>query len=192
MIRAVVLLIAAAAIALPAWAVATYKMPPPLPFVAGDPGPGFRPGKVAGEPSDAQVARWQKLADNSCKCARRGGESGACWAEYDRQTAAYTKGDWGTLCMPISRGGDCFGGDIVPGKCIEIDRDHAGHLLCTAEERGAMEAAWNREMASARGESDAAIQQAMDRAGAAMDRVYARILRNESLADIKGPPGCGG
>lgn len=193
MLRAIVILIAAAAITLPAWSVMTYKMPSPQPYVPSDDlGPAFRPGKVAGEPSDLQIKHWQKLADSSCKCARGGGKSSECWAEYDRETAAYAKGDWATMCMPISHSGDCFGGDTIPDKCIETDRDHAGQLLCTAEERDAMEAAWNSEMAKARSNGDAEVQQAMDRAGAAMSRVYQRIVRGESLADIKGPPGCGG
>lgn len=189
MIRAILLLIAASAIALSAWSVRTYSVPPAPTFTPKDAlGPAFRPGKVAGEPGEAQVARWQVLADAACKCARRGGRSGECWAEYDRQTAAYARSDAATMCMPVSHSFDDFGS----GKLVEIDRDHAGQLLCTAGERRAMEAAWNRELAKPYGNSDAEVQRAYDRAGAAMDRVYQRILRGESLASVKGSPGCGG
>lgn len=193
MIRALLLLIAIAAVALPAWGVVTYTLPPAPAFIPSkDPGSASLPGKVEGEPSSAQIANWQKLANRSCKCARRGGKSSECWAEYDRETAAYAKGDWATMCMPISHSGDCFGSGTGLDKCVETDRDHAGQLLCSAEERTAMEAAWNRELAAPHGESDAETARAFDRAGAAMRQVYQRILRGESLAGIKGPPGCGG
>ncbi|MEP9359510.1 hypothetical protein [Sphingomonas sp. KR3-1] len=180
--------LAIAAIALPAWTVLTYEAPRPSPLVKRDLGEAYRPGKIAAKPTAAQIRGWQKLADSSCKCARRGGKSDECWAEYDRETAAYAKSDAATMCMPVSHVFDNFGED----KMVEIDRDHAGQLLCAAEERRAMEAAWNVEMARPHGETDAEVQRAFDRAGAAMDRVYRRILHGESLAGVRGPAGCSG
>lgn len=180
--------IAIAAIAVPAWSVATYRAPSPAP---SDEDTGYRRGKIAGEPSDAQIARWQKLADASCECVRRGGADGTCWSQYDRENAPYGKGDMATLCIPVSHSWDCFG-DEFGTKCVEIDRKQAGQLLCSNAERNAVEAAWNYEMRKARGNSDAEVSRAFDRANAAIDRVYQRIQRGESLASVRGTPGCSG
>ena len=74
------LLIAAAAIAGPSWAVLSY-----------DPAPHYR-----------------ALAENACKCARlkpdkAGKES--CWHDFDAVTGNRSANPWGSACFPLSETG---------------------------------------------------------------------------------------
>lgn len=176
---------ALAAIAIPASLVPTWRPPPATAQAGALP-------KSKGEPSATQIAHWRELADDSCRCARAGGQSAECWATYDRETAAYEKGNAATMCLPVPHSWDCFGGDSLDmDKCVETDRDHAGPLLCSAAERRAMEAAWNREMNAIRDKTDAALKRAFARAGEATERLYQRMLRGEPIA-AGGKAGCGG
>lgn len=158
---AVLLPIAAAAIALPAWAV----------LVA-------RPG----------IEQLQSVAERACKCERRSG-SKACWQPLTRVIREDLGEASGTACYPLSTemldlDGSAAGAsivlryDIVEGK---------GRYLCSKAEAVAGEAIWNREMNRSEAAGD---KHPVLHANAALRRFADALRHGHRLEAVRPSAGC--
>lgn len=132
-LHAVLLLIAAAAIMGPVWAVLDRKpvaQPSPVKQAAA-------PAKSV-IPDSAQIARFEAMAVSACQCAKDKDEAGigACWTEFDKTTAPFGPEQVVSMCMD-SNESLCFGmgdGIVTPEvakriKCISVNRSASG--ICT-------------------------------------------------------------
>jgi hypothetical protein len=160
---AVLLPIAAAAIALPAWAIFTVK-----------------PG----------VEQLQAVADRACKCERRSG-SKACWQPLARLTRQDLGNPGATTCFPLST--EMIDADTGHYGDYVALRYHVvgGHglYLCSKQEAVIGEAIW----AGAMGPSDqpeADQQRNFARANAALIRFATALKRGERLEKLKPLYGC--
>jgi hypothetical protein len=116
--------IGAAAMALPAWLVASQPRTPRLRHV--------------------QI---QALADAGCKCARRLGDVPGvdhCWRRFEEATRLRVANAGQTACYPLSQRLLC----LEDGEdCITLNYDMVGgpkFAFCTKKEAMAAEALWNR------------------------------------------------
>lgn len=159
---AVLLLIALAAIALPAWAVLTA-----------------RPG----------VEQLQGVADRACKCERRSGAK-SCWQPLARLTRENLDNPLATACFPLStemiEAGPAHPHDYVVLR-YHVVEGH-GLYLCSREEAVAGEALWNGE--DEQGVTEAEKNLAFRRAQAALYRFAAALKRGERLEKLKPKYGC--
>lgn len=158
---AILLPIAIAAIALPAWAVLAIK------------------------PGTEQL---QMVADRACKCERRSG-SKTCWQPLARFTNADLNRGGSTTCFPLSEelieagsGTDKF---IVLRYHIVAS---GGRYLCSKAEAIAGEAIWYREAGHAFTEEESRI--AYPRAQAALIQFADALKRGERLEKLKPAMGC--
>lgn len=198
MIRALLLLIAAAAIALPTWLtwsaprsqqVAAAASVETVPDDYPSPAPFHGALLVAAHPGQAtpdakQYSVLKRIADRSCRCARskRGKQYAECWAEFDAnaQTFASYK-ESTTMCM-TSITQACFKGR----DCLV--KDYEGQ--CSEREAAAAQAVYARAGRHAR--SKAEREAAFARAEREVGRLAQSWDAGARVADATPVKGCGG
>ncbi|HSI16384.1 MAG: hypothetical protein ACAH11_13750 [Sphingomonas sp.] len=119
------LLIAAAAIAGPVWAVFFYK-PPPVSLAGTIPDP-------------RTLARFDAMAEAACRCRRADlsdGGKDTCWDAFNKIVLDYDAGYEVQACGVTGTASVCFG-----NKCVIVDHSPRGE--CNAEERRIIEAIWS-------------------------------------------------
>ncbi len=124
-LNAALLLIAAAAIAGPAWAV----------FV-------FEPSLAGTVPDASMLARFQAMADEACKCSRLNASEdgyGRCRAPYEQAVAPYQPGGMASACGPMSSAWTCF--DEQCRASVVVERSGGA---CSAEEERIFAAVWEQ------------------------------------------------
>lgn len=131
-LNAALLLIAAAAIAGPAWAVFVFE-PAPNALAGTNPGP-------------RTLAKIEAMAESACRCRRanrRDAGKDSCWEEFDKFVAPYGAGSSSeqdvVACGVTGIQRICFAG-MAWEDCIIIDTSERGE--CNAEERSIIEAIW--------------------------------------------------
>jgi len=158
---AVLLPIAVAAIALPAWAVLVVK------------------------PGTEQL---QSLADKACKCERRTDDK-ACWRALSQRIRQDLNNPGGTLCSPLST--DMVHLSLGDDDYLVLRyriADGSGLYLCSKEEAVVGEALWYREAGQAFTEEASRI--AYPRAYAALRNLALALKRGERLEALKPAMGC--
>lgn len=153
--------IAAAAIALPAWLVASQIRTPRL-----------------------RHAQIQTLADAGCKCARRLGDVPGvdhCWERFEKATSYRVAHAGQTACYPLSERLIC----PEDGKdCVTLNYDMVGgpkFAFCTKNEAMAAEALWNRIALSAPDPYGEESREASRRAHAALLDYARQVARNDRV-----------
>ncbi|MES2441263.1 MAG: hypothetical protein V4574_00405 [Pseudomonadota bacterium] len=126
----VLISIAAAAIALPAWIVATFDC-----------------ASIA--PSGKQVARLQAQAIASCKCARRqAAKQGKtrCWRTFDAAIMPHIgERPGGEACLPLTRNQVCLKGGPCIDKSYDIVVGDGEGAFCTRAEAMAAERLYDQQ-----------------------------------------------
>ena len=128
-LNAVLLLIAAAAILGPVWAVFVFK-PAPYSLAGAIPGP-------------TTLTHIETIAETACRCtrARHGKERGGpCWNDFDKTVAPYQPSEYAIGCGVTGTEGICFGKPDGDQTCIVIDRSPRGE--CNEQERRIIAAIW--------------------------------------------------
>jgi hypothetical protein len=128
---AALLLIAAAAIAGPFWAVLVYRPTPDL--------------LVVTKPAPRTLAKIEAMAESACRCRRADLTDGGkddCWADFDKFVAPYGQSHDTvevSACGAVGTERMCFPG-MAWEDCIVIDTSRRGE--CNDEERRIVAAIW--------------------------------------------------
>jgi hypothetical protein len=151
MIRALLLLTAAAAVALPAWLVATARFGP---------------------------ERLQRLAESSCECARSFPHAkAACWARFDWQARKTYSYQPLIAVIPIAEDPICRSDGLCIILRYRVVVAPNAPDLCTFREAEMGNAFWGSRVRST-GTGDE-IQQAFEDANASLGRFAAEIAKGE-------------
>ncbi|MCW3846086.1 hypothetical protein OF829_02475 [Sphingomonas sp. LB-2] len=184
-LHAALLLIAAPAIAGPAWAVFSYK--PAVELAVEN--PGERPVI-----SEGDIPYLQQLAERSCKCARTKSDMAGkdqCWDGFKRRTGAGPHEADLAGCYPIAPLVISVGGNrsiFLSYSVLADPHAHGAAALCSSAEAITAEAVYESAMEDPRFKGDLRGQQR--HADAAAVNFAHSILRGESFKPAPPAGGC--